>query len=80
MTQAQQLLAIGTQVRVKGILGKIVRSSLVSAHNGGLIALNEIRFTHRQYRIGNVTRFKAIEPVIKSVNYSFIEVLYIPGP
>ena len=73
--QAQDLLQIGTSVRVKGMLGKVVRSSLVRAHNGGMVALNEIRFTHRQYRTGNVTTFKAVEPVTRSVNYSFIEVL-----
>ncbi len=73
----QDLLEIGTKVRVHNMLGTVVKASLVPAHNGGYIALHTIKFTDkvevwRGARKSKIVKLK--KPITKSCNYAFIQV------
>ncbi len=75
--QPQQILSTGQAVRVKAFRGKVVNSRLITAHNGGQIALTTICFTERFKRgFGQAGSWvKMDKPQTRPVNYSFVQLL-----
>lgn len=68
------LLPEGATVRVNNEYGTVINAKYVTAHPSGVVALHKIKFTHRRRRkFGQNYVIEKIKPVIREVNYSFIE-------
>lgn len=69
------ILDNGTRVRVGNEFGTVVGHKIAIAVPSGKIVVHTIRFTERRVRkFGNNWVIKPIDPVEKTINYSFIEV------
>jgi len=75
--QPQDLLEVGTAVRVQGMNGKVTKAEMTRDQFGGPIAVHTCKFTERfKSRQGDRAIYKPIDPPItRKVNYSFISVI-----
>lgn len=72
--RADDLLPVGTEVRVKNRIGTILKAEMIRAVPSGMIALHTVRFTKRIICGFASTEIDVVDlrPITHTVHYSFI--------
>jgi hypothetical protein len=76
LIHSQELLPIGTPVRIKNSAGVVVAAQLEPAIPYGMIACHTVEITRKGQRgFGSFIRWDSCVPTRKEANYAFIRVL-----